>query len=53
MIRRALTVAAVAAGLLAMSAPAQATCTTGYVGIDKNTGKPRVELPRCEPPPGH
>ena len=52
MVRRALTVAFVAAGLLAVAAPAQATCTAGYVGIDKNTLKPRVELPRCEPPPG-
>ena len=52
MIRRALTVAVVAAGLLSVAAPAQATCTAGYVGIDKDTLKPRVELPRCEPPPG-
>ena len=51
MIRRALTAAVLTAGLLAVAAPAHATCTAGYVGLDKDTLKPRVELPRCEPPP--
>ncbi len=51
MLRRVLAAAVVAAGLVAVAAPAHATCTAGYVGIDPNTHKPRVELPRCEPPP--
>lgn len=51
MLRRALVVSALVSGLVAVAVPASATCTTGYVGIDKNTGKPRVELPQCNPPP--
>ena len=52
MLRRIIATAVIAGGLLAVATPAQATCTAGYVGIDPHTGKPRVELPRCEPPPG-
>jgi len=51
MLRRALVLALVAGGLAVAVTPAQATCTAGYVGIDKQTLKPRIELPRCEPPP--
>ena len=51
MLRRVLAATVLASGLLAVAAPAYATCQPGYIGVDPATGKPRVQLPRCEPPP--
>ena len=31
------------------AAPASATCTTGYIGYDKDTRKVRIEMPECHP----
>ena len=36
---------------IAAAGPARAMCTPGYVGVDKDTKKVTIVLPRCETHP--